>query len=99
MFDPDDLPGYLPGYLRDAYGAAFDNGLQQLNLTRIGGGENKMWQCSSRFTRSAGFHVEIEADPFDAIMKALGAWSRIGAPSPTGFFDDEPAPEGASLFD
>lgn len=73
MMDPDDLPGYL----HDAYAAAIDRGLQQLNLTRIGGGENKMWQCSSRFARSSGYHVEIEADPLQAVMKALGAWVRV----------------------
>jgi hypothetical protein len=55
-----------------------------------------MWQCSSRFTRSGGYHVEIEADPLQAVMKALGAWHRIDrvpeppAPAPepeAGFFD------------
>ncbi|SFI05258.1 hypothetical protein [Methylobacterium brachiatum] len=77
MIDPDDIPRYL----HDAYGAAFDHGLQSLNLTRIGGGENRMWQASSRFPRSSGYHVEIEADPYDAIMKALGAWTRVEARS------------------
>lgn len=74
MFDPDDAPGYL----YDAYGAAFDNGLQSLNLTRIGAGDTRMWQASSRFARSSGYHVEIEADAIEAVMKALGAWTRIG---------------------
>jgi hypothetical protein len=36
-----------------------------------------MWQCSSRFPGSSGYHVEIEADPLEAVMKALGAWARV----------------------
>ncbi|SEG56889.1 hypothetical protein SAMN04488144_1245 [Methylobacterium sp. 190mf] len=89
MFDADDTPGYL----HDAYRAALDNGLLSLNLTRVGT-DNRMWQASSRFAKSSGFHVEIEADALEAVMKALGAWARIGAPAPAGLFDDEPAPEG-----
>lgn len=85
MFDADDTPGYL----HDAYRAALYNGLLSLNLTRVGT-DNRMWQASSRFVKSSGFHVEIEADALNAVMKALGAYIRIGAPAPTGLFDDEP---------
>ena len=95
MFDADDTPGYL----HDAYRAALDNGLLSLNLTRVGT-DNRMWQASSRFAKSSGFHVEIEADALDAVMKALGAWARVDAPqertvakSPVlgmGYGDDKP---------
>lgn len=94
MFDQDDIPGYL----HDAYKAALDNGLLSLNLTRVGT-DTRMWQASSRFVKSSGFHVEIEADALQAVMKALGAYARIGAPAPAGLFDDEPAPEGKPLDD
>ena len=77
MFDADDTPGYL----HDAYRAALDKGLISLNLTRIGGGESRMWQCASMFPKSKGYHVEIEADALDAVMKALGAWARVDAPA------------------
>lgn len=89
MFDADDTPGYL----HDAYRAALDNGLLSLNLTRVGT-DTRMWQASSRFVKSSGFHVEIKENALDAVMAALGAYTRIGAPAPAGFFDDEPAPEG-----
>ncbi len=75
MFDADDTPGYL----HDAHRAALDNGLLSLNLTRVGT-DNRMWQASSRFAKSNGFHVHIEADALQAIMKALGAWARVDEP-------------------
>ena len=55
MFDDDDTSGYL----HDAYRAALDNGLLQPNLTRLGT-DTRMWQASSRFVKSSGFHVEIK---------------------------------------
>jgi hypothetical protein len=94
MFDQDDAPGYLI----DAYKTAIEKGLLSLTLTRIGT-ENRMWQASSRFPRSTGYHVHIEPDALDAVMGALGAWARVdaapvttppAAPEPAGFFDDEP---------
>lgn len=99
--DPDDLPGYL----HDAYGAALEHGLQSLNLTRIGGGENRMWQASSRFTRSSGFHVSIEAGLFEALLGALNAWVRVDPETRQRTAIDAPleapmpAPEPAGLFD
>lgn len=91
--DQDDLPGYL----RDAYAGALEHGLLQLNLTRIGAEGTRQWQCSSRFPRSAGYHVEIAADPFDAIMGALGAWRRVEGTAPAPQPQEEPVSEG--LFD
>lgn len=103
MFDADDTPGYL----HDAYRAALDNGLLSLNLTRVGT-DNRMWQASSRFAKSSGFHVEIEADALTAVMKALGAWARADAPqertvarSPVlgmGYGDDKPAEPRAHIL-
>jgi hypothetical protein len=89
MFDTDDD---LPGYLTDAFKTAIEKGLLSLTLTRIGT-ETRMWQASTRFPRSTGYHVEIEPDALQAAMKALGAWARTGAPAPAGFCDepDEPA--------
>ena len=101
MLDPDDLPGYL----HDAYGAALEHGLQSLNLTRIGGGDAKMWQASSRFARSSGYHVSIEADVFEALLGALGAWVRVDPETRRHTAIDAPleapmpAPEPIGLFD
>jgi hypothetical protein len=82
MSDNDDLPGYL----RDAFDAALDAGLLSLQLVRVGAGDAKMWQASTRFPKSSGYHVEILASPYDAMMHALGAHVRLAKG-----LDDSPA--------
>lgn len=56
---------HLEQLLRDAV----ENGLLQLNITRLARGEH--WQAASRWTWSSGHRVAIEATPLEAAVKVL----------------------------